>query len=196
VSAPRIILASGSPRRVELLARITPNFLVAQSAVEERASGSPEEQVVFLARAKARDVARKHKGLVIGADTIVVLDGEILGKPSSREEAWSMLGRLSGREHVVLTGLYLLSTEDKRDAEAFERTLVRFRTLGDGEIEAYLDSGEYADKAGAYAIQGRGALLVEGITGDFFNVMGLPLVRLYLLLKSFDASFVAGAWAD
>ena len=196
MSGQRIILASGSPRRVELLARITPDFLVVQSAIEEKASGSPEEQVIHLARAKARDVARKHKGIVIGADTVVALDGEVLGKPRSRDEARSMLGRLSGREHVVLTGLCVLSTGERKEAEACERTAVRFRALDDGEIEAYLDSGEYADKAGAYAIQGRGALLVEGITGDFWNVMGLPLTRLYLLLRGLGVSFVEGARAD
>ena len=196
MSGQRIVLASRSPRRIELLSRITPDFLIVGSAVEEKASGSPEEQVVALARAKAHDVARKHKGIVIGADTVVVLDGEILGKPRSRDEARSMLERLSGREHVVLTGLHVFSTADRNEAEACERTSVRFRLLENEEIEAYLDSGEYADKAGAYAIQGRGALLVSGITGDFFNVMGLPLARLYLLLRELGVSFVGGADRD
>jgi len=183
MSHQRIVLASGSPRRIELLARITPDFLVVPSAIEEKASGSPEEQVVTLARAKAHDVAREHQGIVIGADTVVLLDGEILGKPRSREDARSMLERLSGREHAVLTGLHVFSTGDRKEAEACERTAVRFRALSSEEITAYLDSGEYADKAGGYAIQGRGAILVEGITGDYSNVMGLPLTRLYLLLK-------------
>ncbi len=196
MSGPRIVLASRSPRRVELLTRITPDFLVVGSTIEEEASGSPEEQVVALARAKAHDVARKHKGIVIGADTVVVLDGEILGKPHSRDEAQSMLERLSGREHVVLTGLHVLATEDRKEAEACERTLVRFRRLEKEEIATYLDTGEYADKAGAYAIQGRGALLVQGINGDFFNVMGLPLARLYLLLRELGVSFVGEAARD
>jgi len=196
MSAQRIVLASGSPRRVELLARITPDFLVVRSSVEERATGTPEEQVVSVARAKATDVARRHPGIVIGADTVVVLDGEILGKPRSRDDARSILARLSGREHVVLTGLVVLSTDDRREAAACERTVVRFRPIEQDEIEAYVASGEPDDKAGAYAIQGRGALFVEGIEGDFWNVMGLPLTRLYLLLRELGVRFVGEGRRD
>ena len=183
MSGPRVILASASPRRIELLSRLTRDFVAIPSTVEETSSGPPQERVVRLARAKAHDVAREHQGIVIGADTVVLLGGEILGKPRSREDARSMLERLSAREHAVLTGLHVFSTGDRKEAEACERTAVRFRALSSEEITAYLDSGEYADKAGGYAIQGRGAILVEGITGDYSNVMGLPLTRLYLLLK-------------
>lgn len=179
----KIVLASASPRRVELLSRITPDFIAVPSDIEEEAAGSPEEQVLTLARAKAHKVARRHEGIIIGADTLVVLDEEILGKPRSRGEAGAMLTRLSGREHTVLTGLYVLSTKSGEQRQACERTTVCFRPLDEEEIDAYLATGEYADKAGAYAIQGRAAPFVERICGDFFNVMGLPLCRLYLLLK-------------
>ena len=140
--------------------------------------------MLTLARAKACEVAKRQKGIIIGADTLVVLDGDVLGKPSSRNDAKRMLARLSDREHTVLTGLYVLSTKSGEHREAVERTLVHFRALSDEQIEAYLDSGEYVDKAGAYAIQGRAGVFVERICGDFFNVMGLPICRLYLLLKA------------
>jgi septum formation protein len=178
-----IVLASSSPRRIELLLKITSDFIVVPSRIKEVASGTPEEQVLTLARDKAREVAQRQEGIVIGADTIVELDGEILGKPRSRAEAQEMLKRLSGREHRVLTGLYVFSTETGEDRQACETTLVRFRPLLEREIEAYLDSDEYTDKAGGYAIQGGAAAFVERISGDFFNVMGLPLCRLVLLLR-------------
>lgn len=180
--AEPVILASTSPRRIELLSRITTDFIALPSTIEEVASGPPEEQVLTLARKKACDVAGRQEGIVIGADTLVVLGHEVLGKPRSRADARKMLEQLSGREHLVLTGLYILSSKSDAHVEALERTTVRFRSLSAAEIEAYLDSGEYQDKAGAYAIQGRAGLFVERIDGDFFNVMGLPLCRLYLLL--------------
>jgi septum formation protein len=179
----KIILASGSPRRIELLSRITSNFISIPSDVREEASGTPEEQVLTLAHDKVHEVARQEEGIIIGADTLVVLDGDILEKPHSRAEAKGMLERLSNHEHVVLTGLYVLKTESGEHKETVEKTTVRFRTLHNEEIEAYLKTGEYVDKAGAYAIQGRAALFVAGIIGDYFNVMGLPLCRLALLLK-------------
>ncbi len=136
-----------------------------------------------LARRKSENVAQRHSGVVIGADTVVVLDQEILEKPTSRADAQNMLTRLSGREHQVLTGLYVLKTDTDQYCQACEETIVRFRTLTDREIDEYLDRGEYKGKAGAYAIQGYGAILVEEIHGDYYNVMGLPLCRLYLLLQ-------------
>ena len=179
----QLILASTSPRRIELLSRITTDFLAVPSMVEEKASGAPRERVLTLARKKACDVAKRQEGIVIGADTLVVLDGDILGKPSSRGHAKTMLERLSDHEHTVLTGLYVLATESGEHQEVVEETTVRFRTLSAAEIEAYLETGEYADKAGAYAIQGQAGIFVERICGDFFNVMGLPICRLYLLLR-------------
>lgn len=177
-----LVLASTSPRRIELLSRITTDFITVPSKIEEKASGTPEEQVLALARKKACEVASRQEGIIIGADTLVVLDGDILGKPRSREDGRVTLKRLSDREHTVLTGLYVLSTKSGEHLEAIERTAVSFRFLSKEEIEAYLDTGEYQDKAGAYAIQGRAGLFVERINGDFFNVMGLPLCQLYLLL--------------
>jgi len=179
----QLILASTSPRRIELLSRITTDFIAVPSMVEEKASGAPRERVLTLARKKACDVAKHQEGIVIGADTLVVLDGDILGKPSSRDQAKTMLKRLSDCEHTVLTGLYVLSTGSEEHQEAVEETAVRFRSLSVAEIEAYLETDEYVDKAGSYAIQGHAGIFVERICGDFFNVMGLPICRLYLLLK-------------
>jgi len=178
----QVVLASTSPRRIELLSHITTDFIAVPSTIEEISSGPPEEQVLALARNKAHDVANRHEGIIVGADTVVVLDGKIFGKPQSRAEARQMLKHLSNREHTVLTGLCVLSTRTKEHRQAVEKTTVRFRALSSGEIEAYLDTGEYEDKAGAYAIQGRAGVFVKRICGDFFNVMGLPIHRLYLLL--------------
>jgi len=179
----KIVLASASPRRVELLRRIVDTFDVVPSGVEEPTRGRPSRRVVEAARAKARDVASRTEGIVIGADTIVVDRRSILGKPSSRDEAARMLSRLSGREHEVLTGLCVIATHCGDERTAVERTNVRFRSLSEREIASYLDCGEYADKAGAYAIQGRASVFVERICGDYTNVMGLPVCRLVLLLR-------------
>ena len=179
----RIILASGSPRRTELLPRLVDSFDVIPSDVVEPTEGAPEDRVLSGARLKAHDVASRHRGMVIGADTLVAIGDRVLGKPSSREEAREMLRELSGREHRVLTGLCVLSGWSGEELTSLEETVVRFRLLGEGEIDAYLATGEGDDKAGAYAIQSRAALFVEGIRGDFYNVMGLPLCRLGLMLR-------------
>jgi len=178
----QVVLASTSPRRIELLSRITSDFVTVPSTLEEVSSGPPEEQVLTLARNKAHNVANRHEGIIVAADTVVVLDGKMLGKPQSRAEARQMLKYLSNREHTVLTGLYVLSTKAKEHRQAVEKTTVCLRALSDEEIEAYLDTGEYEDKAGAYAIQGQAGVFVKRICGDFYNVMGLPICRLYLLL--------------
>ncbi len=179
----RLILASASPRRVELLSRITTDFIAVPSDIDEVASSAPERQVVQLARDKAGAVARRHHGVIIGADTIVVIDNEILGKPRSRTNAREMLTQLSGRTHRVLTGVYIVSTYTGEERANWVETAVTFRKLAADEIEWYLETEEYMDKAGAYAIQEQGALFVEGICGDYFNVMGLPLTQLYLMLR-------------
>lgn len=174
-----LILASGSPRRRELLAYITSDFAVITHPTDESfpPNVSPRRGAELLALRKAKAVAGEHpRDVVIGADTIVVLGGEIFGKPKDHADAVRMLQALSGREHTVYTGVAVLSPQGE---EVFsEGTAVRFLPLSQEEIEAYVATGEPMDKAGAYGIQGKGALLVEGITGDFYNVMGLPVCRL------------------
>ncbi len=178
-----MILASGSPRRAELLSRIFDHFEVVPSGADETSDDPPETAVLTVARAKAREVAQSHYGIIIAADTIVIARGRVLGKPASPVEAREMLERLSGREHDVITGLCVLRTDSPVERTAVERTTVRFRALLPREIDAYILSGEYADKAGAYGIQGRAAIFVDRICGDYYNVMGLPLCRLVLLLR-------------
>lgn len=183
----RIVLASASPRREELLRRIVADFDVVPSATEEPKDGRPRRRVVEAARRKARDVATRATGIVIAADTVVVQRLQVLGKPSSCEEAAQMIRQLSGRHHEVLTGLCLIATEHGIECTAVEWTRVHFRALSEREISRYLDCGEYADKAGAYAIQGRAAAFVDRIRGDYTNVMGLPVSRLTLLLRELGA---------
>ena len=178
-----LILASASPRRRELLSRVVQEFEVAVSHADERAEGTPEERAIQAATAKASAVAVDHSGVIIGADTIVVLDGAILEKPRDRDDARRMLETLSGRDHEVITGLCLLSTWSGDAVTAFESTTVHFRHLTDDEIEQYLMTEEYTDKAGAYGIQGHAGAFVSTIFGDYHNVMGLPLCRLVLLLR-------------
>ena len=178
-----LILASNSPRRRELLTRLTPDFSVVPSHVDETGCGAPSERVVEVARAKARAVGRTDRGVIIGADTIVVIGGEILGKPETRDEAEAMLHRLGGRTHSVFTGLCVWNTDSDAERTHCEETRVTLRSLDAEEIEAYLDTDEYRDKAGAYAIQGAAAKFISGIEGDYTNVIGLPLCRLTLLLR-------------
>ena len=187
----QLILASASPRRSEILSRITRDFIVVPSRIVEDVTGSPEEQVLALAEEKARAVATDHEGVIIGADTIVVIDGRILGKPNSRDQGWEMLQVLSGRGHDVLTGLCVLRNEDNSVRLWCEKTRVWFRDLTEQEIEHYLDTKEYVDKAGGYAIQGIASAFITGIDGDYFNVMGLPLCRLVLLLREAGIDLLA-----
>lgn len=184
----KIILASQSPRRRQLLEQMgITDFVICPAKGEEDMGAQlpPDRLSEALALAKAREVAAQAgpEDIMIAADTIVTLDHQVLGKPHSREEAVSMLETLSGRHHVVYTGLAVLrGGETVSDHEATE---VRFRPLSREEIEAYVATGEPMDKAGAYGIQGRGALLVEGIVGDYFNVMGLPVCKLGQILNRF-----------
>ncbi len=189
-----LILASQSPRRQELLEQIgLHNFLIHPARGEERAPDglSPAELVEYLSQQKAAEVSAVCPGdTVIAADTVVALDRQILGKPRTRAEAAEMLSSLSGREHTVYTGVTV-----RRDGEAVtehEASLVRFRPLTRGEIDAYVSTGEPMDKAGAYGVQGVGALFVEGISGDYFNVVGLPLCRLGRMLSRFGIVLPAG----
>ncbi len=183
-----IILASSSPRRRELLTQAGIPFVVMPGDVDEEnadISGTPAQKAQQLAYLKAMDVARGKSGIILGADTIVVCDDEIFGKPADADDARRMLRKLSGREHLVITGIALINTSTGRVSTGYETTKVRFSSLSDREIEAYIESGEPYGKAGAYAIQGRAALFVEGLDGCYSNVVGLPLRRLYRLLQDF-----------
>ena len=188
-SPKRLVLASQSPRRASLLRQIGLSFDIVPSHISEVhiADHQPSEIVVALSQAKAREVALGvSDAIIIGADTIVVLDGTILGKPESPAEAIAMLKQLSGREHEVYTGFTLLETPGMRELSTFEKTLVRFRTLQEREIADYVASGSPMDKAGAYGIQDDyGAVFVESITGCFYNVVGFPLTKFYTMLQKF-----------
>jgi len=175
----RYILASASPRRRELLALAGLCFDIRAPRVEERIDPSWDaaQAARNLSMQKAAAVAGDFPGdCVIAADTVVEIDGEILGKPKDAADAARMLRLLSGREHRVVTGVCIRLGEAERVFS--QETRVRFYPLSDGEIEAYIKTGEPMDKAGAYGIQGRGALLVESIAGDYCNVVGLPIARL------------------
>lgn len=188
----RIILASASPRRAEILSTIGINFEAVPSNADERpfVNETPADYIIRIARAKVIDVARKYsKGLVIAADTIVVLDSKILGKPLDDEEARQMLKALAGRWHAVMTGVALYEAGSKKEVVDFEKTLVRFAPMTDGEIRWYLKTGEHRDKAGAYGIQGSAGLFVEEIAGNYHNVVGLPLPLVYRLAKRLGYDF-------
>lgn len=185
-----IVLASASPRRAELLASAGLSFVVVPSRVaEEQLPGeAPEEFVRRLARAKARDVAGiRRDDVVLGADTEVVLDGEVLGKPRDDEDARAMLARLSGRTHDVVTGYELYDVAAARAEGGVVRTRVEFARLSPGEIDAYVVTGEPRGKAGGYAIQGRGAGMIRRIEGSYTNVVGLPLREVLEALERMGA---------
>jgi len=162
---------------------VTSSFVSVPSRVEETLSGAPEAAVLAVARAKADAVAGRRSGLIIAADTVVEHEGELLGKPPDRPAATWMLERLSDAEHRVLTGVVILSSPDGARCEAVEETRVRFRELEPWEIDRYLNSGGYRNAAGAYAIQDASASFVERIEGDYYNVVGLPVCRLTLMLR-------------
>ena len=172
------ILASASPRRRELLSSLGYEFSIVPSDVDEELppSCSPDKAVEFLAEKKCTDVAELYfNDVVLGCDTIVVLNGKILGKPHDEEEAFAMLKALSGNTHSVYTGVCIAKGEKKKVFSV--ETKVRFYDLDDDLIHAYISSGEPMDKAGAYGIQQIGSLLVESINGDYFTVVGLPLSK-------------------
>ena len=179
-----IILASKSPRRRELMELIGLPFTVRVAQVDETMEDlPPEEAVAQLSRKKAEAARETLDEVVIGADTIVVLDGKILGKPQDATDAYRMLKFLSGRRHQVMTGVTVLL--GGRCVSVTEVTEVSFRTLTDGEILSYIASGDPMDKAGSYGIQSGGALFVDEIHGDYYNVVGLPVCRLHQILKEF-----------
>lgn len=179
-----IILASASPRRRELLARVVPEYQVCTAEVDERAirADTPALLAQRLAEAKCRAVARgRPDAAVIGCDTVVDVDGAVFGKPADRDDARRMLQTLSGREHRVHTGVCIAA--GGRELCFAETTRVRFAVLHARELEAYLDTQDPYDKAGAYGVQSGAAKFVTGIDGCFFNVMGLPVARLYAALR-------------
>jgi len=179
----RIILASGSPRRKEILSKLNLEFEVLPANVEEKAvSSNPIITARHLSRLKAKAVWLKNKdALVIGADTVVYLRGKVLGKPKSEEEAYNMLRNLSGNWHTVVSSVSFFSYAKKLTIHDVAK--VKFRKLTEKEIWDYIKSGEPMDKAGAYGIQEFGATIVEKIRGNFYTVMGLPIVKVYQVLK-------------
>lgn len=182
----KFILASNSPRRKELLKHVIEEFEVISSDLEEKIDEDLpfEEAVMDLAFQKAVDVFTHHKDhVVLGFDTLVLIDDELLGKPKGLEEAKEMLEKLSGKTHFVITGCAIISKEVS--TSFYEKTRVNFAKMTEDEIDSYVMTLEPMDKAGAYAIQGKGSKFVQSVTGDFFTVMGLPIAKLYAELKKF-----------
>ena len=179
-----LILVSQSPRRRELLGLTGLDFIVRVADIDERMDPekAPFDEVARVSRLKAEAVARKPDDVVIAADTIVVCGDEVLGKPRSEEDAYRILKLLSGRHHEVMTGMTVLRGDEV--ITHTEVTRIHFRSLSDGEIRAYIASGEPMDKAGAYGIQGGAALFADQMEGDYYNVMGLPVCRLAMILRS------------
>lgn len=190
MSVPMFVLASKSPRRRELLKKIGIQAEIMRADVDESSIEDlpPEQTVIELALLKATDVAKYFRGntYVIGADTIVCFDGEILGKPKSIDDAKRMLRLLSGKKHSVYTGYCVVHCKSGNIVSKYEKTDVYFKELSDREIDAYVKTREPMDKAGAYGIQEKGSLFVEKIDGDYFNVVGLPVCA---LAKLFEKEF-------
>ena len=186
-----VVLASSSPRRRELLEKTGLEFIVDAAEINEDHGRrmKPLELAKTISMEKAKAVAARHPcSIIIAADTFGLLGGRMLGKPRDKDEASDMLGRMSGKRHVVVTGFTILDTETGKTVSKAVETKVYLRKLAGEEIEAYVRTGEPLDKAGAYAIQGLGALLVEKIEGDYCNVIGLPLISLALELKKFGVN--------
>jgi septum formation protein len=195
----RLILGSGSPRRRELLDLLGLPFEVATSSVVEvpRNDETPEDFVSRTAREKGLDVASRYDdAVVLAADTIVVVDDQILGKPSDRSEAVGMLGKLSGREHAVLTGVVTVDSRSGRIEHGIDRTRVWFGNLRQSEIDTYLRREHVLDKAGAYAIQGLASAFIPRIEGNYPNVVGLPMPLVVELLERHGIAWAASATRD
>ncbi|MDE6599479.1 MAG: Maf family protein [Oscillospiraceae bacterium] len=182
-----VILASASPRRKELLGYIVPRFEIIPADVDEILPKEipAEKSAEFLAVKKAEHISAQYpESVVIGSDTVVIVDGEILGKPADEADAYRMLKKLSGKVHTVVTGVCISQGEKKKSFS--EATRVEFYSLSEEEIRDYIATGDPMDKAGAYGIQGEGCVLIKGIEGDFFTVMGLPAARLKRELAEFS----------
>lgn len=186
----RLVLASASPRRRALLEALGLSLDVIPSSAEEHFDGAPEAMVVSNAQLKRDEVAARldSPALVIAADTLVFLDGQPLGKPTNLDEAREMVRKLSGNTHDVLTGLALVDTESGRESSGFEQTAVTFRDLDPAEIDVFVETVEPVDRAGAYTVDGPGSLLVARYEGCYYNVLGLPMVRLDELLRPLGLS--------
>jgi septum formation protein len=183
-----VVLASSSPRRRELLEKAGLEFSIDPSETEEKLDGSPEPEELArsISLMKARSAARRHPdSIVIAADTLGVLNGKVLGKPADADHARLMLKQMSGKCHEVLTGFTIIDSGSGKMVSRVVRTKVYFKELSNGQIDKYVETGEPLDKAGAYAIQGLGAALVEKIDGDYFNVVGLPVLELARELEKF-----------
>lgn len=199
ISLPKLILASGSPRRAEILTSVGWQFTKDSADIDETElpSEAPEDYVQRLAREKAEAVARKYEdAIVLGADTTVVIDEQIIGKPADLADAKRMLKMLSGNWHEVLTGVALvrsvpsaladgLDAANPKSVVGMQRTRVKFEEMSEREIEFLAAKGDPLDKAGAYAVQAQAALFIEGIEGDYWNVVGLPVNLVYGLIKQF-----------
>lgn len=191
----KVILASKSPRRVEILEKIVKEFEVVQSNFDENTidfKGDIEKYVKDLSRNKAIEVSKRlnEPSIVIAADTVVFQNGKVLEKPKNEEDAFSMLSSLSGNTHKVYSGICLINTYDDTVVTDCDCTEVRFSELNPRKIRNYINSGEPMDKAGAYGIQGLGGAFVEGIKGCYYNVMGLPLNKLYKALENYDITIL------
>lgn len=187
VELPHIILASGSPRRAEIMGSVGWTFTKDVPDVDESEipGEPPEDYVQRLAKTKAEAVAARHPGeTVLGADTTVVLNGQIIGKPLDESDAARMLKMLSGNWHDVLTGIAIARNGETH--VGLQRTQVKFAELSDAEIDFLVELGEPLDKAGAYAVQAQAALFIEGIEGDYWNVVGLPINLVYMMMKRFS----------
>ena len=192
INVPKLILASGSPRRAEILTSVGWEFTkdVADIDESELPDETPENYVRRLAREKAEAVAQKYdQAIILGADTTVVIDGQIIGKPADLDDARRMIKLLAGNWHEVLTGVAIVTVESRKskveDRKVFvglQRTRVKFAEMSDEEIEFLVQFGEPLDKAGAYAVQAQAALFIEKIEGDYWNVVGLPISLVYELI--------------
>src|SRR3989344_5942048 len=186
-----IVLASSSPRRKEILEKTGLSFIVDPSNFEENLDQDlePKELVKELSLGKAKDVTKRHKNaIVIAADSVVLLNGKVLGKPHTKEKAESMLSELSGSIHSAITGFTIIDTDTGKTVSEAVETKIYFKKLTKEEIENYVETGEPLDKAGAYAIQGKGGMFVEKIEGDYYNIVGLPLANLVEKLKEFGVT--------
>lgn len=191
----KVILASKSPRRVEILEKIVKEFEVVESNFDENTidfKGDIEKYVKDLSRNKAIEVSKRlnEPSIVIAADTVVFKNGKVLEKPKNEEDAFSMLSSLSGNTHKVYSGICLINTYNDTVVTDCDCTEVRFSELNPRQIRNYINSGEPMDKAGAYGIQGLGGAFVEGINGCYYNVMGLPLNKLYKALENYDITIL------